>query len=451
VSLADGGRAAGGALRKPHDEGPPRGPGGRVGRLLDRFPSTRRLGFGIEAGLALTLLLVLPRATEASRDPLTAFRAAAVVLPFLFWVVICARDRRLLFEPTALNLPIALYTLLVVSSVIYSLDRFETLESLVSSHAPAVAVYFLIVGALATSAQKRRLVLAGAAVFLIASGGGIFNALRGEFNNQGGLHALENRNSNTFGRLLGCFYPFLLVAATFPRRRVARAAAMIVALLGLGVVVATFSRGAAAGALVTCGVWTLLRRSRWLAAGLAAFLVLLVFFAPRSLVDRYVLFRFQTKTLSDRLSVWEFDLRHIKERPVFGWGYGGRIHRILYESPDRPDREEVDYVIRTWGRDPRVAHEHSSYVAVLLQNGAVGLGLYMWIYLGALVVGAAALRAVPPGTDRELLIGALAGLVGEFGVHALVDRNNIGRWAIPLWVLLGLAMAVARQRGRPRE
>lgn len=368
----------------------------------------------------------------------------------LAWLAICARERRRVFEHTPLNLPIALFTLLAVASLIYTVDRGGTLTSLAGSHARTLAVFFLVAGALGAEARSRRLVIVCACAFLVTCAVAAINALLGNLNTTGGLVAFGNKNSTTMGKILGAFFPFLLIALGWPRRVMLRVISLILAFLGLVAVSLTYSRTAAVGAVGTCAVWAVLHGGRRLAVALAAFLVVFALVAPSPLVKRFATIRSQIGTLSDRLVVWRFDLGEVKKRPLLGWGYGTEIHQLLYRAADRADRQERLALERRGGHDANAVDEHSSFVAALLQMGIVGLALYVWILGGAIFLGARCLRALPPGRDRDILIGALAGLVGEYVVHALADRNNIGRWAIPLWAYIGLVMAIVNRHTRSR-
>ncbi len=381
-----------------------------------------------------------------------ALRFVALGLALFLAARAAVVSRRPLLGRTALVLPIALYTVLVAASVLYSVDRHETLGSLLTSHGLALAVFALAAGGLATSGARRRLALGCAALFAVGAGLGVASALVGERNQIGGITAFGFRNSNSTGSLLGSLYPYLLAACALARGRALRAAAAVAALLGLGAVILSFSRGATAGALAAFLAWSLLRRARARRAlvALVVFLAAFAVLAPNPVKDRFLMLRFQMASLSGRIPVWEFDLEKIAERPLLGWGYGIGIHRSLYLTPENVEREGIPTIERRRGEFPDAVHEHSAFVAVLLQTGLVGLALYLWVFLGTIVVGARALRAIPPGSDREILIGALAALVGEYGVHALVDRNHIGRWGVMLWVSIGLVVGIAGAFARGR-
>jgi O-antigen ligase len=104
-------------------------------------------------------------------------------------------------------------------------------------------------------------------------------------------------------------------------------------------------------------------------------------------------------TLSGRTALWEQLLQYASERPVLGYGVGAFW---------TPRRVQAVYTAQRWP----AADAHSNYIEQLLDLGAVGLGLFLF------VVGASAARAARAA--RRSAVGPAAFMLCIIVYYALV-------------------------------
>jgi exopolysaccharide production protein ExoQ len=227
----------------------------------------------------------------------------------------------------------------------------------------------------------------------------------------------------------------------------ARAAVLLVAVLGGLAVFMTLSRGALVGlgaALVVAPF--VIGRGRRLGA-----LVLVVVtvvgtlgwytaIAPAHAVDRIT--HPERGGGSGREDLWRVGWRMVEDRPVHGVGAGNfpesSIHYLLRPGSTQRDEIIVD--------DKKVAH--NIYLTVLSELGAVGLGLFVVILFVCL---RCALRAAWRFAERDdllmelvargLFIALVSLLVADFFSSALYSKQ--------LWVLLAMAPALLAMAERP--
>lgn len=172
-------------------------------------------------------------------------------------------------------------------------------------------------------------------------------------------------------------------------------------------------------------------------SALVLFLFSLFTFGPDPVAERFALIEDQMNSMSGRTPIWEVAVKQVKERPLLGYGYGLNIFTKVYEE----GREDPP------GEGPTVQHEHNLFLSLLIQTGLVGTLLFLWIFIGTLVLIIRAIYSMAAGWDREILIILMSGMVGEYFVHAMLDRNNVGNWALPLWVMIAIAMAILYRTG----
>lgn len=164
-----------------------------------------------------------------------------------------------------------------------------------------------------------------------------------------------------------------------------------------------------------------------------AFVLFVFLFGPESICRRAEQLENQYGTVSGRTPIWKAAASLIKERPLLGYGYGPGIFTPIYEK----ERASHD------APEANAPHEHNLFIALLIQNGIVGLSLYLWIFSGALVLTFRAVQRLEEGPERQLLIVVGSWIIGEYLVHGLLERNNVGVWAIPFWAMVAIASAIS--------
>lgn len=99
-----------------------------------------------------------------------------------------------------------------------------------------------------------------------------------------------------------------------------------------------------------------------------------------------------TKEEDGRLNFWHSAAELIEEKPVFGYG----ISRAQEEFDRVSMKYQTDNFIYWWTvaqANPRtIIHPHSQYVQTMLEFGAVGLLLLLFIYLSPIVLAPAQIR-----------------------------------------------------------
>jgi O-antigen ligase len=137
---------------------------------------------------------------------------------------------------------------------------------------------------------------------------------------------------------------------------------------------------------------------------------------------------------SGRLEAWEGALGQVAERPLLGYGFGSEdtvfVDRYVHFNSSRPE---------------------NSYVGLLMQLGAVGLGAF--VVLAALLL-APAIRASRL-SDRELHVaaacagGLVAGLVLGFFQSFIYSVGNNATAAV--WICGFLLAAATTRHATPAQ
>lgn len=197
----------------------------------------------------------------------------------------------------------------------------------------------------------------------------------------------------------------------------------VLALLVLGsVIVATGSRGAL-GAIAVSTVWVaILARTR---RGYIAMAILLAIAAAMVIATPEILTQRGT---SYRPEIWAETLRQFKERPWLGYGYESTI------------------VIRIAGVDEMFPNPHNMLLAVLRQQGIVGLALWLAMYATALTMSWRHRRnTLAVICSGAVVFGLMAGMTEGVSYLSRPKEHWFMIW-IPL-ALLATALATDRNTG----
>jgi len=307
----------------------------------------------------------------------------------------------------AVLLPVGLYSLCVVLSIVFSANP----EGSLVGARQLVALLTLPLGLmLVRGARQTRRVVNGLIMMAAASGfwglcqlligyGGIDQRIRGPFS-----HWM------TFAGVL-LLADVLLMAQLVSGRGVKTAWRWIaLALINFGLV-ACLTRGAWIAAAVAIAVVLLLRAPRWLAF-FAGLLMVLLLLSPTTVRDRASsIVDMSNFSNYDRLCMLEAGWRMVRERPILGHGPEMVRERYpIYRHPTAP---------RNW-----VPHLHNNVMQIAAEQGVVAAAAYVWLMVAAAWAAFRLYRRqkLVPGDGSDLYLGAFGALVA-FNVAGLFEFN----------------------------
>jgi O-antigen ligase len=259
-------------------------------------------------------------------------------------------------------------------------------------------------------------------------------------------------DANFFAAVQVLALPVCLIVAS----QVARAGLRLVALLGVAVVVGSvlvsLSRG---GVLALLGVLALIafqparvmfrsrgaKRLALLAAAVGA--AVLLWAAYADLESRSESLFTTAEGGSGRANLWRAANTAWQQQPVRGIGYGAFpnvSNDLMRQTPG------VDFSAYRLRQSGQVAH--SAYLGSLAELGVIGLALFMLVLVSAVTTLRAAARTALARSDAFVAAAAQALLVamGGFLLISVFLSTETDR---ALWVLLGVALALARIAASP--
>lgn len=146
------------------------------------------------------------------------------------------------------------------------------------------------------------------------------------------------------------------------------------------------------------------------------------------------IFEFSDVGTQDRLFMWQAAWRMIEDRPIIGHG----LNTFM-----------ANYLTYWVGGERQPRYAHNCYLQIWAETGLLGLGTFLVLIWCTVGLWLRAMRGMPEGPNRLMLLGLTAGLVA-FLVQSAFDTNFYAlRQAVLFWVLAGFALGFSERVQAP--
>lgn len=340
-------------------------------------------------------------------------------------------------RPVLNNANLVLVVMLLISSYIglwnstfrYSLPLAFTTENPIMKHwknfAMMLGMYFLASNAIKEKQQQKALILLMSLVLFFVS-------LRSWRAFTAGLSFVDESRaagpfwiiglgSNHFGAFIADYGAVIFGLFLFDKHKLRKLFFLGTLILCLHPLFFSYSRGAYAAAFVVVVFFGIAKKRSLL----VLILVLLVSWhtlLPPSVVDRIDMTRDSTSgqvesSAAARFDLWESAMKKFYASPIFGIGFYG-------------------YAISSWGEhwtDP-----HNYFLKKLCEEGIIGFGLLMLVYLSAFRSGWLLYRLKPSPFYQGLGFGFMGCVLANMTTNVFGDRFSYVELGSFFWIFWGL-------------
>jgi putative inorganic carbon (hco3(-)) transporter len=136
---------------------------------------------------------------------------------------------------------------------------------------------------------------------------------------------------------------------------------------------------------------------------------------------------FDLKENLGRSQIWLANFDMVKDRPLFGWGYGNY-------------RKFRDPYYQRYPKADHSGHAHNSFLQIAVDSGLVGLAVFLAFFVVLLRTGWHAYQLLPPTAEplRSFALGAWLSIIG-FLIGGMTQHNfGDAEVVIVLWAVAGL-------------
>jgi O-antigen ligase len=233
--------------------------------------------------------------------------------------------------------------------------------------------------------------------------------------------ALGYAGENGMGAFQAQFVVFLVGVALFMRRPVIKWGLLAIALFSMYCLELTLSRGAYAGCLLGLFVLGFVKERKiliLLAIGLVTWQSLVPYAVTQRVMMTYQGNGELDSSAEDRVTIWQDAMQIFHEDPVFGTGFN---------------------TYAFMGRVGPYTDTHNYYVKVLIEEGIIGLLIFLWLLRMACKMSWSLFRRASDPDISALGCGLFAMMICVVIVNFFGDRWTYLQVNGFLWVILGLA------------
>lgn len=240
---------------------------------------------------------------------------------------------------------------------------------------------------------------------------------------------------NIFGSLLTLAAPIALGLAFGERRRLGKAFYGIIALMMMGSLLFTFSRGAWIGFAVAFAVYVLIKDKRFLLPGvIAALLVILLVPSVGNRITYMLSPEYIESSLrGGRLVRWITGARILSFFPVFGVGlghFGGAV--------------AMNHGLSTLldGEYQETFYMDNNYLKIAVETGIVGITAMLLLMYCVIINSLRTVSMVRDKRVKELAAGITAGLTGVIVHNCVENVFEVPLMCTVFWLFVGIIMAI---------
>lgn len=382
-------------------------------------------------GLAVQIV-VLP----LQYNDIPLYTAFFISLAGLLYNLAAGRSRA---RTTPLDVPLALFIIAGLTSLLFSVDRLETLDEIRGDIIVPTVTFFIAAWGIWSRDQLRGITRAAVFGQLLLGVYGLlhFYIVGGTLDSYAYREASLADDFHYFGTYLLVAFPLVVLAALRETDRIWRWASRAGAVITAPAAYITFDRGCWGG-LILMGLilYPLLVSNfktylKWLALSI---LIVIVVVPSGVLIhgEKAGLYSgddIEANTLSMRMTVWNYCLRNLAVNPFTGFGFGRHNFKKAY-----PEFYKKYKYYQLW-------HCHNSYLDLALQLGLPGLAVFLGLILTAFTAAFNQWRRAGPLKDWGA-VGMLI-LIG-FTARLFWDSFYIDEHIRLLWLTLGAVFAARR-------
>jgi putative inorganic carbon (HCO3(-)) transporter len=385
-------------------------------------------------------IIAFPFFMGVAPAPMNAFMGF-IIAGFLLKKAI---KREKLFNDTPVNLPLLIFFLITVISIVHSVDLKDTIKGGILRLLQFIAVFFVVAQEVKDKKHILRIILSIGAGLLFVSIDSFWQVgfgrdfVRGyePVINIGLKRATASfKDSNILGVYLSALAPLIFGATLFYSKGAKKIGLSVLSAIVLGGILLTYSRPTLLAIYIVFWFFAIARKNKALTVILILLTLASPFLLPKSVKDwakevEYNPLRFMCN--DDRVAFYQHSLNMIKAHPVIGLGANTYMKNYKYYKnyPEYKGVVTIDTV-----------YAHNNFLHMAAELGLTGFAVFIWFLIRMFKEAATIQRKLK---DNFLSIAALSiiACLIAFLVNGLTESSlYYSRVAAVFWYLIGLIFA----------
>ena len=394
----------------------------------------------------------------------TVLRLFTVIL-FAVWLIKIINTAEYSWQKTKLDLPIILFSLVLILSLFISKTKTMSLEDFIIFFS-YILIFFLITNNLNKKINFNSFIHLFFIISLLVS---IYTIIQyyGIDPYLKELHSLtstigqKNWISNYLAMIFPVIFSYFLLEQTKKNK--------IIYFFLLSILYLTLMTCQSRGIWISIGLTSIFavyitfkfeldkifkENKKWLFLLLITFLVITIIYSTDNPLNKSALtvpqralstFDKQDPSINTRLLIWKTTLKMIKDRPIFGSGIGTfKMNYLIYQAEFLKNNP---YYIQYSGK---AGEAHNEYLQMWAEIGIIGLGIFIGIILMFYSLIIDYLKKNDSGKDKIIVFGLVLGITC-FLIHCLFCFPlHIPALGITFFTLVGLTVIYTRKINLPK-
>ena len=353
-------------------------------------------------------------------------------------IVICLLifkiNKRQILPGNRLNIPLIIFGITIVVSLLFSMDRVRSMDIL-NDVVRASIILFGVSSYLKGKKEIGRVLWAFLFMVVLQGIDGTFQYIYGfdfirGYKLMGTVPGEGNRVTGSFGywsvgNLLSLTLPFSYAFIEIVKKRRQEILLVLMLLLPILTIILSRTRSSWISFLIFFAIFFLYAEKKRLYIPILIIPVLFVVFGPSSLLDR--LNSLARTGGAGRIGIWGTSMEMIKDSPIYGHGPG--TFKNLY-----PDYKKKLPQYKSPGRTP---HAHNIYIHTLAEMGIIGLSSLLFLLYSMV---SAILSAIKKSRGDPLLYSFSVAVLGSMTVYIIEGFLTHGLFR--MWLMQMLALII---------
>ncbi|MCF6150423.1 MAG: hypothetical protein E3K37_17445 [Candidatus Kuenenia sp.] len=379
----------------------------------------------------------------------------------LTYQMVC--EKRIVFEKTALNIPILAFFICLITSSIFSKNTKYCFETLLHDYVKYFIIFFCMVNTIHSIDQIKRIVKAMLITCGLVCGYGVYGYYTGIAIRDDRLIATFEYHSR-IAKYISLFLPIAICLFFYYRNVFVRICLSGLILVSGYSLILTMNRTSWVANLIAVFYIAFALKKKYLLFAIIALCPLLFVLLPSKYsmhaktITQYDKFFSSNKILGERLMCWKVSIAVIRDYPLLGLGPGKRNFREVYKTYrkeiKKKEKESLgNNAAKTVKRKKKVntkkvqtveglSHAHNIILHLWVEAGIFGLAIFLWMFTRIFYIATKTRKSINADRfENFLLVGVTAGLV-SIVFHGLTDIF----WKTPeslfLWYVIGVLFLV---------
>jgi len=396
----------------------------------------------------------------------TGLKLFAVIL-FAVWLVKIINTEKYSLQKTKLDLPLILFTLILILSLFISETKAVSLQDFII-FLSYILIFFLITNNLNRKTDFNSFIYL---FFIISSLVSIYTIIQyyGFDPYLSDLHSLTSTigQKNWISNYLAMIFPTVFSYFLFEKSKKNRIIYFFLLSILYSNLMICQSRGIWISIILTIILAIYIiskfkfyqifkRNKKWLFLLFITFLVITVIYSTDNPLNKSAItvperamstFDEQDPSINTRLLIWKTTLEMIKDRPIFGSGIGTfKMNYLVYQAEFLKNNP---YYIQYSGK---TRDAHNEYLQMWAEIGIIGLGIFIGVILMFYGLIMDYLKKVDNNDDKDktIVFGLVLGITC-FLIHCLFTFPlHVPALGVTFFALLGLTIIYTRKTNLPK-